>query len=438
MTKGTQNVVGMMAVKTGVTLYMEDGSLVDLKSGDWQTKRIIEQVTPALSRGETAQIDLGGFGPEKMIEEKTGGVLSFIRRKIFGKPDAVVAVVNGIEIKGVQKLAAHIENAVFTGNTKGIENLMLRMSLMTEKRGHAVQDLLSFLNKSDLPIADNGSILAYKALSTTATEGVFVDVHTQKVRQRMGSKVQMPSALVDDNRRKECSTGLHIARRDYLGNFRSDVIVLVSINPEDVIAVPHGDPSKIRVSAYHIIGLLNSEAEQCLRRNKSMTEADPASALTLASAIKGDHVEILERVTINGPRGSDVRYEISRFGRKRGLTPYELKVKSIDPVQSIDVVAYDTPIDVKALNLQAAMSGDLSAALTTSVPVAPPSMPDDVKPVSAPDTAALTPPAPSVSTRDAEILERLGLGQSQRHISEEMKVCAKTIRKIQNLHVFGR
>jgi hypothetical protein len=181
MTKGTQNVVGMMAVKTGVTLYMEDGSLVDLKSGDWQTKRIIERVTPALSRGETAQIDLGGFGPEKIIEEKTGGVLSFIRRKIFGKPDAVVAVVNGIEIKGVQKLAAHIENAVFTGNTKGIENLMLRMSLMTEKRGHAVQDLLSFLNKSDLPIADNGSILAYKALSTTATEGVFVDVHTQKV-----------------------------------------------------------------------------------------------------------------------------------------------------------------------------------------------------------------------------------------------------------------
>ena len=211
-------------------------------------------------------------------------------------------------IPGVEALRGQFAHANSKlGSPKGVQRLLERLGKVIEQRGHSVQDVMRFLERGDLPIADDGSILAYKVLRKHSTKpNTFVDCHTQKVPQKVGSVVRVAEHLVDRNRREECSNGLHIARRGYIGSFPGDVCVLIKLAPEDVIAVPHGDPNKVRVCAYHIIGLLSPEEHTKLRNNRPMTDT-PDTQRMLAAAIKGQHVGQLEEVRVNGHLGTDVK-----------------------------------------------------------------------------------------------------------------------------------
>lgn len=222
----------------------------------------------------------------------------------LGDDETVVAVVGDKAIPGVEQLAGQFSYSARLKNTKGVENLIKRMAVIADKRMHSVQDLLRFLEKADLPIADDGSIIAYKSLNSRKN-GVFVDCHTNSVKQRIGSFVIVDEKYVDKNRRNECSNGLHIARRAYLRNFGGDVLTLCKIEPEDVIVVPHNDPNKVRVCAYHIIAKLDEESRSLIMRDKPMTKGSKG-AKVLADAIAGRHIGRVEEVRINGPKGKDV------------------------------------------------------------------------------------------------------------------------------------
>lgn len=227
--------------------------------------------------------------------------------------ETIVAVVGGKAVPGMENLKGQVEHAQRTGQYKGLQRLIERMAAMQEKRGHSVEDLLRFLEKGDLPIADDGSILAYKVLSTRSKQslypeakGTFFDCHSGKIPQRVGSRLVVDEKLVDKNRRNECSNGLHIARRGYIGQFSGDVLTLCKIEPEDVITVPHGDPNKVRVCAYHIIAQISPEDHQKLRNNRPMTDSD-ATQVLLGKAIAGDHVGRLEEVRVTEPYGGGIQ-----------------------------------------------------------------------------------------------------------------------------------
>ncbi len=227
--------------------------------------------------------------------------------------ETIVAVVGGKAVPGMENLKGQVAHAQRTGQYKGLQRLIERMAAMQEKRGHSVEDLLRFLERGDLPIADDGSILAYKVLSTRSkgslypeAEGTFFDCHSGKIPQRVGSRLVVDESLVDKNRKNECSNGLHIARRGYIREFPGDVLVLCKIEPEDVITVPHNDPNKVRVCAYHIIARVSAEDHHKLRNNRPMTDSDTAQIL-LGKAIAGDHVGRLEEVKITQPYGGGIQ-----------------------------------------------------------------------------------------------------------------------------------
>ena len=227
--------------------------------------------------------------------------------------ETIVAVVGGKAVPGMENLKGQVAHAQRTGQYKGLQRLIERMAAMQEKRGHSVEDLLRFLERGDLPIADDGSILAYKVLSTRSkgslypeAPGTFFDCHSGKIPQRVGSRLVVDESLVDKNRRNECSNGLHIARRGYIREFPGDVLVLCKIEPEDVITVPHNDPNKVRVCAYHIIARISPEDHQKLRNNRPMTDSDAAQIL-LGKAIAGDHVGRLEEVKVTEPYGGGIQ-----------------------------------------------------------------------------------------------------------------------------------
>ncbi|QWY83503.1 rIIB protector from prophage-induced early lysis protein [Rhizobium phage RHph_X2_28B] len=286
--------------------------------------------------------------------------------------ETIVAVISDGPVQkvipGAENLREQIAHATSSGRTIGTENLIKRMAkMMNGQRNHSVEDLLRFLERGDLPVADDGSIIAYKRVQSTSEEGVFVDCHSKKVKQRVGSFVVVDESMVDKNRRNECSNGLHIGRRAYMGSFSGDVMLLCKIAPEDVITVPHGDPNKVRVCAYHILAVIPREAATKINNNTPMTSVPEASEL-LARAMSGKHIGKLEEVRITEEKGGGLKItQLNPDGSKK-LAKAEVTVEEKQKAKAFDdAEAPAAAVDVKKINQQVAAE-EAKAAQEKEIP----------------------------------------------------------------------
>ncbi len=356
-------VVGLAVTTTGATFYTKTGDTVTRNADDPRLAEFISKVVEALKTKSEVEVDLTSYETFGLLETKSNGLVRFFRvaksaiKSIFGagetygkvetsgsvtyaKPgDApqpgtdkitdevlakltaaaktnsdkpapkadttVVAVVDKTPIIGAEKLEKQVNHAVKTKNTVGITKFFERLATVAASRKHTAQELLHFLEKMDMPMADDGSILAYKSLKTTDEPGIFVDNYSSRLRQGLGTKVQMDAELVDDNRRVLCSNGLHIARRKYLTSYGNDghnAICLVKINPEDVISVPMAEQDKMRVAAYHIVAVLSDKSKAALKANVSITATDTEASELLGRVIAGNHV-LVRNVTTQHKAG---------------------------------------------------------------------------------------------------------------------------------------
>lgn len=363
MSDNTLRVKSAVVDKRHVIFYGEDGRTHKIEQGDPRLHDLMAELSPRLARGEIVPISLDKFSVYEEFTKKTGGFVSFFKaaknklasffrapepepeitlapeeltieepKVTTGQPvvhkqpryddikehltpidgnekpsDSIVAVINGVVIPGIEQLTPYIRHALAHNSEMAVKNFLQRCAAMVDQRMHSVEDMFKFLERGDLPLAEDGSIIAYKVLRSTTEHGHFtyVDCHSRKVHQRVGTEVRVPERLVDKNRRNECSNGLHIARRGYIGGFSGDVCVMIKLAPEDVITVPHGDYNKVRVMGYHVIFELPREVYQVLRSNKPMTNNKIAKRM-LTSAITGDHIPVLEQVWINGQMGSNL------------------------------------------------------------------------------------------------------------------------------------
>lgn len=215
----------------------------------------------------------------------------------------IIAVINDKVVAGVEKIQSQFDKAVESNNVVGMQKFLDRLGAVASKRSHSAKDLLKFMERGDLPIANDGSILIYKVLRKSGSN--YVDCHTKKVPQKVGSYVCMDESLVDHNRNNECSNGLHVARRGYVGQFSGDVCVLAKLAPEDVIAVPTYDANKMRVCGYHIIFELTPAMFEKVKANRPITDT-PEGRKLLADAMEGQHIGIIEEVRITLQMGGGV------------------------------------------------------------------------------------------------------------------------------------
>lgn len=273
--------------------------------------------------------------------------------------ETIIAVVddgtgNAGIVPDVQNLKNHMVAAAKSGNTKGMQAFLARLAKAGRKRNHTVEELMRFMERGDLPLADDGSIIAYKVLRSTKKDGsklapgTYVDCHSGKVEQRVGSYVCQSESIIDQSR-AQCSTGLHIARRAYLRGFSGDIITMVKIAPEDVVAVPPREPDKMRVCGYHIIGLVPRDEHARLRSNEEMKGTNALKLLSMA--IAGEHIDIIERVEITAAYGGS--FTITPVEGAHGKRP-QLKKETVPtaPVQHIpapEAPKLDAaPVDPKA------------------------------------------------------------------------------------------
>lgn len=116
----------------------------------------------------------------------------------------------------------------------------------------AVNELYLFLESANLPVTEDGHFLAYKTVASD-----FHDKHTGKFDNTPGTTHEMPRNAVDDNRDNTCSDGFHAAAYNYARNnfySRGDRIVVVKINPADVVSVPKDyNNEKLRTCRYEVL-----------------------------------------------------------------------------------------------------------------------------------------------------------------------------------------
>ena len=134
---------------------------------------------------------------------------------------------------------------------KFMDNLMLNPSF------RSVNELYGFLERNNLPITPDGCFLAYKRVRED-----YTDVHSGKNDNSVGETVMMDRNKVNDNKDQTCSPGLHFCSKEYLSSFGGSRIMIVKINPADVVSIPtdYGF-SKGRCCKYQVTGELGIKPE---------------------------------------------------------------------------------------------------------------------------------------------------------------------------------
>jgi hypothetical protein len=124
--------------------------------------------------------------------------------------------------------------------------------LMENPSFRAREELYDFLENKNLPLTDDGCFLAYKAIRSD-----FKDKFSGTVDNSIGRMVVMDRGAVDDNREQGCSKGLHCGALDYVksyGNGSTDRVVIVKVNPADVVSVPSDCAyQKLRTCRYEVM-----------------------------------------------------------------------------------------------------------------------------------------------------------------------------------------
>lgn len=141
--------------------------------------------------------------------------------------------------------------------TKFLENLRKNPS----KR--AVDELYSWLERCNLPITPDGHFLAYKMVRSD-----FMDKYRGVFDNTPGNVCEMPRNEVDDDKERTCSDGLHFASRHYIesGSYghraSGDRMVVVKINPADVVSIPVDyEFSKGRTCRYEVVEEIEWDTE---------------------------------------------------------------------------------------------------------------------------------------------------------------------------------
>jgi hypothetical protein len=131
-------------------------------------------------------------------------------------------------------------------------------NLLQNPSSTAVNELYDFLESGNMPITEDGCFLAYKKVGLD-----YKDIYSGTFDNSVGSICEMSRDQVDDNRNNTCSKGLHFCSQSYLENYGGNPnytrVVLVKINPADVVSIPRDyNNTKGRCWKYEVYGEVDS------------------------------------------------------------------------------------------------------------------------------------------------------------------------------------
>lgn len=185
-----------------------------------------------------------------------------LEKAVANFSDGLVEVKNGKVLFEGEEVHGSISQRILEFMKKGLpfqplvnflNNLMSNPSMQSQK------ELYDFLEHEHLPITEDGHFLAYKAVRSD-----YMDKYRGVFDNHVGNVCEMRRAKVDDNRSVGCSNGLHAGALNYVASYGSvesnDRIVIVKINPADVVSVPSDcNCEKLRTCRYEVVGEYQGE-----------------------------------------------------------------------------------------------------------------------------------------------------------------------------------
>ena len=185
-----------------------------------------------------------------------------LEKAVANFSDGLVEVKNGKVLFEGEEVHGSISQRILEFMKKGLpfqplvnflNNLMSNPSMQSQK------ELYDFLEHEHLPITEDGHFLAYKAVRSD-----YMDKYKGVFDNHVGNVCEMRRAKVDDNRSVGCSNGLHAGALNYVASYGSvennDRIVIVKINPADVVSVPSDcNCEKLRTCRYEVVGEYQGE-----------------------------------------------------------------------------------------------------------------------------------------------------------------------------------
>lgn len=229
-----------------------------------------QRVVDAIKASDWETVD-SIIDPKKVVLEYGNGNIAIEGDKLFWKGEELHS---SLSVRMIRMLQDGFDIKPMVAF---MENLMLNPS----KR--AVTELYGFLEKNNLPITPDGSFLAYKKIRQD-----YKDCHSGTMDNSVGQVVEMERNRVDDDQNRTCSTGLHFCSRDYLNHFGGERIVIVKINPRDVVAIPNDyADSKGRACRYEVIDEIDKErADEAFAKSVQEAAVREASVLTDAERVE--------------------------------------------------------------------------------------------------------------------------------------------------------
>lgn len=194
--------------------------------------------------------------------------------------------------------------------------------LMNNPSKRAVDGLYEFLEKTSLPITDDGRFVAYKIVGPD-----YMDLYSNTIRNAPGDTPSVARNQVDDNPDKTCSHGLHVCSEAYLPHYGNvgggNRVVLCLIDPADVVAIPRDyDAAKMRVCAYSV----SEDVTDAVAVDKSARTVVQTPTFQSVKTTKTDNITVKEAARILGitegavrkraDRGVSVRWYCAGFSDK--------------------------------------------------------------------------------------------------------------------------
>lgn len=304
-----KKLVSMIAGDDKLTLITIEGEIIDIQNGDmYDTGKMVDELTPKLSGLAAVEVDLDDYLSIKQAlfpddyEDDGQIIVRVVEGKeikgIFFPLKIEVAVKSGdgeVIVPSVENLKPQLNRAIDT-NSPSVRNFLNRITPVIKDRLHSAEDLMQFIKKSDLPLTDAGEIIAYKRVNKKGDD--YVDCHTGKVIQNVGSRVYTDAEKVDPDRTRSCSNGLHVGSLQFMKSFTGAHTLICVVKPEDFIAVPQYDTTKCRVCEYRVIGVLTDADRDTINSGKHIT--NEGFGKLIADAVAGEMPPILYDVYVEG------------------------------------------------------------------------------------------------------------------------------------------
>lgn len=181
------------------------------------------------------------------------------------------------------------------GDTKAYE--LFLENLARNPSATSIKELVDFLSHGGFPITDDGCFLAYKGVQTNGwsvkgnNDTVVLEGETNskgQINNVLGDTIRIKRASCDDDRKKTCSFGVHVGTFRYASNW-GDRLVLVKVNPEDVVSVPVDGYEKLRCCAYTVERLYGKAEGELPQTTANIVEGEIITAdklVTVADMVK--------------------------------------------------------------------------------------------------------------------------------------------------------